>query len=140
MTSTSLFASATALPASIAASTASSAAVPDEAHSTMSTSGRVASATSPSEPWPAISAPLQTPRRRRASIDRPDAIAIVRGRCASTCSANSATLSPAAMATTSRRSRCASTTDKALRPIDPVAPRMARRLTGGPYPPYFSST
>ena len=57
-----------------------------------------------------------------------------------TCSANSATLSPAARATTSRRSRCASTTDKALRPIDPVAPRMARRFTGGPYPAYFSST
>ncbi len=91
MTSTSLFARAIALPASIAASTASSAAVPDDAHNTMSTSGRIASATSPSEPWPAISAPLQTPRRRRESTARPDAIAIARGRCASTCSANSAT-------------------------------------------------
>ena len=50
MTSTSLFASAMVLPASIAASTASSAAVPDEAHSTMSTSGCVATATSPSGP------------------------------------------------------------------------------------------
>ena len=42
ITSTSLLASAMVLPASMAASTASSAAVPDEAHSTMSTSGCVA--------------------------------------------------------------------------------------------------
>ena len=48
MTSTSLLASAMVLPAWIAASTASSAAVPDDAHSTMSTSGCVATAMSPS--------------------------------------------------------------------------------------------
>ena len=47
ITRTSLFASAIVLPASIAASTASSAAVPDEAHSTMSTSGCVATAIEP---------------------------------------------------------------------------------------------
>jgi hypothetical protein len=50
MTSTSLFASAIVLPASMAASTASSAAVPDDAHSTMSTSGCVATAIRPSRP------------------------------------------------------------------------------------------
>ena len=52
ITSTSLLASAMVLPASIAASTASSPAVPDEAHSTTSTSGCVATATSPSAPAP----------------------------------------------------------------------------------------
>ena len=50
MTSTSLFASAIVLPASIAASTASSASVPDEAQMTMSTSACVATAMSPSRP------------------------------------------------------------------------------------------
>ena len=53
MTSTSLLARAMVLPASMAASTASSAAVPDEAHSTRSTSGCVATAMRPSLPTPA---------------------------------------------------------------------------------------
>ena len=129
ITSTSLFASAIVFPASIAASTASSAAVPDEAHSTMSTSGRVASATRPSDPWPAISVAAALPCRRSRSTAAPDAMATARGRNCPTCSANSATLAPAAIATTSSLSGCDWTTDRALRPIDPVDPRIARRLT-----------
>ena len=71
ITSTSLFASAMVLPASIAASTASSAAVPDEAHSTMSTSGWVATATSPSRPAAGdrgVARP--TPQLVRSAIER----------------------------------------------------------------------
>ena len=64
MTSTSLLASAIVLPASIAASTASRAAVPDEAQSRMSTSGCVATATSPSAPDISVgaAAPPRCPR------------------------------------------------------------------------------
>ncbi len=61
ITSTSLLARAIVFPASIAASTASSAAVPDEAHSTMSTSGCVARAISPSVPHPAMVASARPP-------------------------------------------------------------------------------
>ena len=52
MTSTSLLASAIVFPASMAHNTASSAAVPDEAHSTMSTSGCAAISQRPSLPTP----------------------------------------------------------------------------------------
>ena len=71
MTSTSLFASAIVLPASIAHSTASSAAVPDEAHSTMSTSGCEAISHSPSLPTPEISAGDPPSAARSLSIASP---------------------------------------------------------------------
>ena len=132
ITSTSLLASAMALPASMAASTASSAAVPDEAQSTMSTSGRVARATSPAPPWPANSTRSSS---RSASAVRSTAsagsvaIATARGRNRPTCSARRTAFSPAARPTTWIRPGWASTTASALRPIEPVEPRIAIRFT-----------
>ena len=66
MTSTSLLASAMVFPASIAASTASSPAVPDEAHSTTSTSGCVATAIRPSRPPPQSAVPAGQASRSAA--------------------------------------------------------------------------
>ena len=122
----------------MAASTASSAAVPDEAQSTRSTSGCVATATSPSGP------------RRRASRRRTPASSAGRsirarlgrhrrrpaGDSARPARRAASAFSPAASATTRSRSGCASTTASALCPIEPVDPRMAialhaaARLTG----------
>ena len=83
MTSTSLLASAIVLRCSIAASTASSASVPLDAHSTTSASGCEATATSPSRPLPAIVTPLDRSRLlqpidRRAGRHRDDARTIAR--------------------------------------------------------------
>ena len=126
ITSTSLLASAIVLPASIAASTASSAAVPDEAHSTMSTSGCVATATRPSAPCPATSGAPRSPACTQAVDACADPIATARGRKARTCSANSGDVAAGgqrhdleAIADARRRPT------SALRPIDPVEPRMA---------------
>jgi hypothetical protein len=79
MTSTSLLASAIVLPASIAASTASRPAVPDEAQMTMSAVGWVATAINPSVPTPlaGIAAPHAA---RRRSIPSAAAIATTCGR------------------------------------------------------------
>ena len=132
ITSTSLLASAIVLPASIAASTASSAAVPDDAHSTTSTSGCVATAIRPSAPRQRASparrgrraAGAQLVERRRRSPRRPAAAGTARpARRAARA------FSPAASATTRSRSGCASTTASALRPIDPVEPRIAMRAS-----------
>src|SRR6188768_2093399 len=128
ITSTSLLASAIVLRASMAASTASSASVPDDAHRTMSTSGWVATATSPSRPVPASVTPCeQPPRARRRSAARSVEIATIAGRYRATCAARRSAFSPAASPTTCRRSLCVSTTDKALWPIEPVDPRIATR-------------
>src|SRR5688500_13825192 len=107
ITSTSLFASAMVLPLSIAASTASSASVPDEAQMTISTSGWVATAISPSVPVSEASAVTFAPN-------------------ASACSRRRSPLDPAARPTTFSLSGCARTTSRVLCPIDPVDPRMAR--------------
>ena len=99
MTSTSLLASAIVLPASIAASTASRPAVPDDAQSTMSTAGCVATAIEPFGAAPTIgAAPAPQAARRRST---PSAVAMrhhARADSARTCSASSAALSPAASA------------------------------------------
>ena len=107
MTRISLFASAIVLPASIAASTASSAAVPDEANSTTSASGCVATSISPCGPL--------LGRQRRAR--RPVALAPAR-RAAPRCRRRRARRRAASCG-------CASTTASALWPIEPVEPRMA---------------
>jgi hypothetical protein len=67
------------LPASIAAKTASSAAVPDEAHNTMSTSGWVATAISASQPAPCVLGSREPSPVRSSSIAAPVAMAIARG-------------------------------------------------------------
>ena len=67
------------------ASTASSAAVPDEAHSTMSTSGCVAISHRPSLPTPEISAGDPPSAARSLSIASPVAIATARGRNSRIC-------------------------------------------------------
>ena len=107
MTSTSLFASAMVLPASIAASTASSAVVPDEAHSRMSTSGCVATSISPSraadDPRPGWRGRRQ--RRRRGRIADGGKRRPVRWRPAPRARRRCV---PAASATTCSRSGCAS--------------------------------
>ena len=71
ITSTSLLARAIVLPASIAASTASRPIVPDDAHSTRSTSEWVATATSPSAPTPVTggSPPTAAPSCASASAE-----------------------------------------------------------------------
>ena len=117
MTSTSLFASAMVLPASIAASTASSPAVPDDAQSTMSTSGCVAAATRPSRAGVGARRAVgqrEAPRADRRARRRRDG-ATARGRYCRICSASSAAFSPAAsaddlqaigMRVDDRRARC----------------------------------
>ena len=134
ITSTSLFASAIVFRASIAARTASSPAVPADAQITISTSGWVATASSPSGPATTVVAADPSVDRRR-SIPAAVAIAATAGRYRSICSASSEALSPAASAATCSREGCASTTASALRPIDPVEPRIARRFTARHLPP-----
>ena len=133
MTSTSLFASAIVLPCSIAASTASSASVPDDAHSTTSASGCVATATRPSRPTAASVTSLDHPSSRRSrSAARAVESAAIRGRYFAACCARRSAFSPAARPTTSRRSGWVSTTASALCPIDPVEPRIETRFTAAP--------
>ena len=129
ITSTSLLASATVFPASMAASVAPSAAVPADAHSTRSTRGSVATATRASSPHPDTVAPVSAPDARRRPSASSSASATTAGRTRAICSAKRSTLRPAARPTTSRRSGCAVTTERALRPIEPVEPRMAIRFT-----------
>jgi hypothetical protein len=80
ITSTSLLASAIVLRWSIAASTASSASVPLDAHSTRSTSGWDATATRPSRPDPTTVVSPSAPFPARRSMALPLAIAATRGR------------------------------------------------------------
>ena len=128
MTSTSLLASAIVLPASIAASTASRPAVPDEAQMTMSTDGCVATAISPPGRCATIGGSgarrRAGDRRRRPSPSRrpPGDSARPARPAARRCRRRRAPRRAAA-------SGCASTTASALRPIEPVEPRMARRFT-----------
>ena len=129
ITSTSLLASAIVLPASIAASTASRPAVPDDAHMHDVHGGMRGHRDQPFGATGHRGAHVRAARRTKtvdalARRHRDDV-----GPIARTCSASSGALSPAASATTFRRSGCASTTASALRPIDPVEPRMASRFT-----------
>ena len=119
------------LPASIAHSTASSAAVPDEAHKTMSTSGCEAISQRPSLPTPETSPGDPPSAARSLSIASPVAIATARGRNSRICFTIAATFVAAAIATTSTRSRCVRATSSALVPIDPVEPRIAMRFMSG---------
>ncbi len=103
MTRISLLASAIVLPASIAASTASRAAVPDEANSTTSASGWVATAMRPSAPPAARLRRAATRSSACTSASAAaEAIATRSGRTRSICSAQRAAFSPAASATTCR--------------------------------------
>ena len=132
MTRTSLLARAIVFRASMAASTASSAVVPVVAHSTRSTAGWVATASSPSAPLAECSTPARTDAGTAArTAARPSSAATenTRGRWRSTCSASRDVLAPAARPTTSIRSGCAAATASALTPMDPVDPRIAMRLT-----------
>ena len=132
ITSTSLLASAMRLPARIAASTASSAAVPDEAHSTVSTSSRVTSSISACGPARAqvevraarrsAAAPAARPGGVGGHADGARPVALDLQRHAPRRSRRRRA------PTTSSRSGCASTTASALWPIEPVEPRMARRI------------
>ena len=121
------------LAASIAASTASSPSVPADAHSTMSTSGCVATATRPSAPGvtPAHRARIDTRReidqRRVAGRQRDDARPIARDLL---CETLGVVAGRKRQPPTAGRG-CASTTASALWPIEPVDPRMAMRFTAG---------
>ena len=131
ITSTSLLASAMVLPASMAASTASSAVVPDEAHSTMSTSGCVATSINPSAP-PTTRVPAGAAAVSDGTACR-SPMAAMAGRYRSSCAASASTLRPAASPTTRSRSGYASITASALVPIEPVEPRIATRFTTHPW-------
>ncbi len=134
ITSTSLFASAMVLPASMAASTASRAVGArrgaqhdvgvgvrgdgDRALGSPGVARRVArTAPLSSQPF----GPLGRRQRGKGRAVARDLVGERARRCR-----------PAASATTRSRSGCASTTESALCPIEPVEPRMAMRLNASP--------
>src|SRR6266540_525073 len=113
VTSTSLFASATRFPASRAAIVGARPAMPGVATRTRSTSSRVTRSQSASSPSRSCSTAVLAP--------------------VSFASASSArALRAEASAVTRRRSGCAATTSSACLPMEPVAPRIAIRVTTSP--------
>src|SRR5581483_9062743 len=106
MTSVSLLASATRLPACNAASVASKPAAPTTAFNTMSTSFRVA-------------ASIRQDAPSRSTQPTKD------GRTRSDCSANNDAFDRDVRAATWNRLRCRSSTRNAVVPIEPVEPKMA---------------
>ena len=115
MTSVSLFASATRFPFSSAASVASRPAAPTIALSTMSTSSRVAAATSASVPLCHASS--------ASALD--STIPTNEGENLRACSLRRALLLLAVSAATRKRLRCLSSTRSAVVPMEPVEPRTA---------------
>src|SRR5712691_4352738 len=118
ITSTSLFASATALPALRAASVGFRPAAPTVATTTRSTSG--------CDAMSSISAQRAGIRSRTYSSSR--LAQTNRGRNSCVCSSSSVTLPPAASATTLNRSGSERTASSVWRPMEPVEPRMASRV------------
>ena len=115
----------------MAASTASSAAVPDEANSTTSASGCVATAISPSAPQASGSRRRRLDARsspRTSSSAVAVAIATRRGEARHLFDEARNVLAGRERDDLRRRSGCASATASALWPIDPVEPRMAIRF------------
>ena len=82
----------------------------------------------PSLPTPETSAGDPPSAATSLSIASPVPIATALGRNSRTCLAITATLLPAASATTSTRSACVRATSSALVPMEPVEPRMAMRV------------
>src|SRR3989475_323370 len=120
ITSVSLFASATRLPARNAASVASSPAAPTMPLTTILTSGCVAASTRQALPFPRPSSPfppLTSPTNA--------------GFHSAACWASSSLFECPVMATTRNRSRCLASTWSVDRPIDPVEPRTATPMLIG---------
>ncbi|KAF5029212.1 hypothetical protein DSECCO2_650960 [anaerobic digester metagenome] len=130
-TRASLLARHRTLPALAAARAGTRPAAPTWAASTRSASGRVASAAYPSRPtrisgaYPAGSSPRSS--RAPSSVRTPRYL----GRTMSACRASSSTFLAPARATTRRASGFLATTLRALVPMEPVLPRMARERGPG---------
>ena len=106
------------------------AAVPAEAQMTMSTDGCVATATRPSAPVPTTRRRRRAARRRAAGRRRrPSPWRRRRGGSARSARRAARRCRPPRARRPSGALGCASTTASALRPIDPVEPRMATRFT-----------
>ena len=120
------------LAGSIAASTASRPSVPDDAQSTRSTAGCVATATSPSRPASARSNVPTTPPMRASARPPRRGHADEARLVARDLFGESIGVLARRKADDRRRSGCASTTDSALRPIEPVEPRIAIRFMQDP--------
>ena len=121
MTSTSLLARTTALPARRAASVGISPAAPTVPTTTRSASVSAACSSSGVQ---RARAPADSSAERDSSRDDQ----IRRGLNSRACSSSSVALRPAARPMTSNRSRCSRTTSSVWRPIEPVEPRMTSRL------------
>jgi len=125
ITSVSLLANATSLPASTAVTVGTSPAAPTMAESTRSFSGRAAISLYPSGPdriFNSRGSPGSLPSRRAHSSSK---TATIRGRNLAICSRSRTTFLPAARAVTRKRSRLQSMTASACVPIEPVEPKMA---------------
>ena len=134
MTRISLLATAMSLPASIAARAGLSPATPTMAIRTMSAPGSVASSSNPS--WPEPTATSLPMRPRNSAARTGSNRARWRTPVARACSARPSTLPAAARPTTSMRSGISRATLSALRPMDPVEPRMTTRrgMAGSKHP------
>ena len=129
ITSVSLLARRISRPAAIACQVGTSPIAPTRAPTTASASGWVAAAMRPASPL-ITSRPGNSAASRRASVS--SATATSPGRCVRTCSPSSATLRPAARATTANRSGKRAATSSVAVPIEPVEPRTASRFTVTP--------
>ena len=131
ITSASLFASSTLLPALAAAKAGTKPAAPTMAAITVSQFDCVTAVTIASGPYStsvAIFLSLRIALRRAApSASATTAMAGLNSRH---CSAKRSTCLPAVSATTLKRSGCERITSKVFTPIDPVEPRIATRLKG----------
>ena len=123
-TRVSLLAVATTLPACSAAMTGRRLTTPPVPMTTRSTSSRVASATSASDPRT-----RSVPAGRSRPVSAASSLEGHRSRVAAgaACSPRSAAFEPAARATTRNAAGCPASTSTAWRPIDPVDPSRATR-------------
>ncbi len=121
----SLLARATRRPARTAARVGPKPSMPVMAERTISAASARATSTAPSGPW-TTRIRQRRPRPRSFSASRFAPTETRAGRYFSIWAARSAALEPAARATTRRRPSSRSTTSSALRPMEPVEPRMAR--------------
>ena len=133
MTSASLLARSTSLPARAAASVAGSPAAPTIAAMTTSTASSATMRSSASLPW---CTSVASPCARTAAASRSAAAAsqstACAGRKATHCSSSTRSFLPAASAVTRKRSRWRATTSSVFFPIEPVDPKTAIRLMARP--------
>ena len=126
-TSDSLLARASRCPARRASRVGSRPAAPTRAFRTTSTPSPPATSSIASRPDRQV-----VPSDESGSGTRSSQRTAVAGRKVRTCSVSASTLRFATRATISKRSGCRPTTSRALRPMDPVEPRIATRITLSP--------